>query len=58
VSRESAERDYGVVVAGIGEALEVDEAATDARREHIRATRPAPTMFDRGSHFRALEEQR
>ena len=38
----AAERDYGVVLAG--DALKLDEAATEARRESIRRSRgPLPT---------------
>ena len=54
VSRESAERDYGVVLRGEGEDLTADEEATARRRDEIRTIRPALEMFDRGEYFRSL----
>lgn len=45
VSREKAERDYGVV---IGEDHQVDEAATEALRRRMKDERGAPEPFDFG----------
>ena len=46
VSAEGARRDYGVVLVGSLEelTLEVDEAATEARRADMRAERSAPAV--------------
>ena len=41
VSRESAEENYGVVLAASNGTFVVDEAGTEARRARIRAARPA-----------------
>jgi N-methylhydantoinase B len=54
VSRESAERDYGVVLEGVGENVTLDEHATAAAREEIRGNRRPLEMFDRGEYFRSL----
>ncbi len=51
VSREAAERDYGVVLADGGE---VDAAATAARRAALAAARGEPAMFDRGPGYPRL----
>ena len=48
VSREGAQRDYGVVLAD--ESLEVDSKATSALRDARRAARPLLPMFDRGAY--------
>jgi N-methylhydantoinase B len=48
VSRDAAERDYGVVLAGEGEDLVIDEGATISRREELQGERPPLAMFDRG----------
>ena len=42
VTREAAESAYGVVLAASNGSLAVDEAATEALRTCMRATRPAP----------------
>lgn len=55
VSREAAEREYGVVFAGEGEEIQVDEQATGRRREEIRRMRPPLEMFDRGPYYRSLQ---
>jgi hypothetical protein len=39
VSREAAERDYGVVVASDGPGWTIDEAATAARRKQMRTNK-------------------
>nr|WP_273847213.1 hydantoinase B/oxoprolinase family protein [Rubrobacter calidifluminis] len=54
VSREAAESEYGVV---LGEDGSVDAAATQSRREEIRASRPEPPAFDHGD-LPPLAEQR
>ena len=48
VSRESAERDYGVVLTG--PAAQIDEAATAARRD----ARPEPALFHRNAYQQVL----
>ncbi|MEZ5100127.1 MAG: hydantoinase B/oxoprolinase family protein [Thermoleophilia bacterium] len=55
VSREAAEREYGVVFSGEGEEIDVDEQATARRREEIRRMRPPLEMFDRGPYYRSLQ---
>lgn len=50
VSREGAQRDYGVVLAGAGESLTVDGEASAALRDNRRSERPLLPMFDRGSY--------
>ncbi|MGH3443504.1 MAG: hydantoinase B/oxoprolinase family protein [Nitriliruptorales bacterium] len=57
VSREAAERDYGVVLAGEGDALRADEAETAARRDELRAVRGDPPFFDRGPGYAKLAGQ-
>ena len=48
ISRQSAERDYGVVLDAAG--LEIDEAATT----RLRASLPAPSgLYHRGTYFNA-----
>ena len=54
VSREHAGLDYGVVFAGEGEEVTVDDEATGARRDEIRAGRMPLEMFDRGGYFRSI----
>ena len=51
VSCESAARDYGVV---LGADLAVDAAATEARRQALRASRGPLPFFDRGPGYRQL----
>ena len=46
VSIEKAARDYGVVINR--DTMEVDEAATNERREQIRSSRPPITTFTLG----------
>jgi N-methylhydantoinase B len=50
VSQEAAERDYGVVLVGV----DVDAAATAARRADLAAARGKPRMFDRGPGYPLL----
>jgi N-methylhydantoinase B len=50
VSQEAAERDYGVVLVGV----DVDAAATAARRADMAAARGKPRMFDRGPGYPLL----
>ena len=57
VSRESARRDYGVVVTGDEDDLEVDVAATDELRERLRRERPEPAFFDRGPGYAELDPE-
>jgi N-methylhydantoinase B len=57
VSRESAERDYGVLLSGEGEAVTFDEEGTRRVRAEIRRMRPPLAMFDRGPYFRRLESR-
>ncbi|WP_439679421.1 hydantoinase B/oxoprolinase family protein [Embleya sp. MST-111070] len=55
VSRAAAADDYGVVLTGEGDELAVDEAATEALRESIRAARPeVEPFFDRGPGYALL----
>jgi N-methylhydantoinase B len=51
VSREAAERDYGVV---LGDAPGIDEAATATLRARLAAERGEPPMFDRGPGYPRL----
>ena len=53
VSPEAAEHDYGVVLDGSG----VDELATAARREQLRAKRGPAPFFDRGTGYETLSGQ-
>jgi N-methylhydantoinase B len=55
VSREAAERDYGVVVVGDDEAPEVDEAASAALRTRLREERGETAFFDRGPGYAKLD---
>ena len=56
VSPDSAERDYGVVLAGPPDEPTVDEERTAAVRDRLRAERgPRPT-FDRGPRYRELAD--
>ncbi|UQX90087.1 hydantoinase B/oxoprolinase family protein [Jatrophihabitans telluris] len=55
VSTASAEADYGVVLNGPAEEPAVDEVATGARREQLRAGRPGnQPFFDRGPGYARL----
>jgi N-methylhydantoinase B len=55
VSREAAERDYGVVLAGVDALGAVpDEAATAELRARLAAERDEPPMFDRGPGYPQL----
>jgi N-methylhydantoinase B len=56
VSRAAAARDYGVVFTAesSADAPIIDEAATAARRDEIRATRPAAVMIDRGEGYEKM----
>ena len=53
VSPEAAEHDYGVLLDGSG----VDELATLARREQLRADRGPAPFFDRGPGYETLSGQ-
>ncbi|MFQ5913709.1 MAG: hydantoinase B/oxoprolinase family protein [Nitrospinota bacterium] len=57
VSPEGARRDYGVVFSD-EENFVVDEKATTALRERMRAERGEPAFFDHGPNFPALKEAR
>jgi N-methylhydantoinase B len=54
VSPEGARDDYGVVVGGPADAPEVDETASDALREDLRAARGEQPFFDRGPGYARL----
>ena len=56
VSKESARDDYGVLFLPTDDdyELELDEAATQAQRDAIRADRPPLKLFDRGENFYRL----
>jgi N-methylhydantoinase B len=55
VSREAAAADYGVVIAGPGDAPAADRPATSGLRERLRARRPAAgPFFDRGPGYARL----
>jgi N-methylhydantoinase B len=54
VSRKSAESDYGVVLAGEGEDLRVDEKATRSLRKRLLARRGDAPFFDRGPGYKKL----
>lgn len=57
VSVRGAHDDYGVVVTGEGDSLAVDEAASDALRERMRAERPEnEPFFDRGPGYARLAD--
>lgn len=56
VSFEGARRDYGVVASGTKDEPVVDTAASDSRRERLRAERPEEPFFDRGPGFARLAE--
>ncbi len=55
VSRDAAERAYGVVVTGKEDAPEVDEEATAALRARLREERGEPAFFDRGPGYARLD---
>jgi N-methylhydantoinase B len=54
VSAEGARDDYGVVLAGTPEEPSVDQAATAALRERLRAARGPVAFFDRGPGYATL----
>ena len=54
VSLSAARDDYGVVLSGPQEEPVVDEDATRALRERLRAERPAQPFFDRGPGYARL----
>jgi N-methylhydantoinase B len=57
VSLDSARDDYGVVLQRVDDltrVYEVDEAATQSRREELRAARPPLKMINRGPHAEKL----
>ena len=57
VSVDGAEQDYGVVVTGPADAPQVDEAATEALRDRLRAERgpvDEQPFFDRGPGYAQL----
>jgi N-methylhydantoinase B len=55
VTRAAAADDYGVVVIGDQDEPALDVEATQARRDEIRATRPANSpFFDRGPGYARL----
>jgi N-methylhydantoinase B len=57
VSVRGAHDDYGVVVTGEGDSLAVDEAASDALRDRMRAERPEnEPFFDRGPGYARLAD--
>jgi N-methylhydantoinase B len=59
VSVDGARADYGVVVGGDADDPVVDEAATAARREQLRAQRTGDEpFFDRGPGYAKLAEGR
>jgi N-methylhydantoinase B len=55
VSRQAAERDYGVVVGGPDDDPEVDLAASQALRVRLRHERGDPALFDRGPGYARLD---
>lgn len=54
VSAESAETDYGVVLAGEGDDLRVDEEATTQLRARMAGHRGEATLIDRGPGYERL----
>ncbi len=57
VSREAAEADYGVVLAGPDEEAVPDEGATASRRAQLRDTRGEVAFFDRGPGYAQLDPE-
>jgi N-methylhydantoinase B len=57
VSAESARDDYGVVLVGKGDDLEVDEAATWVLRRRIAEAREDLPLIDRGPGYENLRTQ-
>ena len=57
VSEQAARDDYGVVVAREGRRHVVDQAATTALRNGMRARRGRLPMFDRGPYFAAMKDE-
>ncbi len=55
VSRQAAERDYGVVITGPAATPSVDEAASVARRARLRDDRGEVAFFDRGPGYARLD---
>ena len=59
VSRDGARGDYGVVLTGEAERVEVNESATEQLRAALRAERPADSpFFDRGPGYATLANGR
>jgi N-methylhydantoinase B len=56
VSPDSAERDYGVIFTGPPDQPGVDEEATAAVRDRLRAERGPRPVFDRGPRYRELAD--
>ncbi len=54
VTRDAAERLYGVRFREVGSAVEIDVAATTELRAKLAAERGPNPMFDRGEHFETL----
>jgi N-methylhydantoinase B len=54
VSPDGARDDYGVVVGGPADAPVVDETASDALRDDLRAGRGVQPFFDRGPGYARL----
>lgn len=57
VSTTSANKDYGVVLAGDGDDIDVDVDATVELRNQMRAERPPLAFFDRGPGYARLDPQ-
>jgi N-methylhydantoinase B len=57
VSSRSARDDYGVVLTGEGDALELDEPATETLRDELRSTRPPFELIDRGPGYERLRAE-
>jgi N-methylhydantoinase B len=55
VSRQGAERDYGVVVSGPDDAAVVEIDATRSLRERLRESRGEVAFFDRGPGYATLD---
>jgi N-methylhydantoinase B len=55
VSHEAARADYGVVLQGSGDAIDLDLAATGRLREQLRRERrDRPEMIDRGPGYETM----
>jgi N-methylhydantoinase B len=57
VSARSAQDDYGVMLAGEGDDMRVDEDATRKLRDRIAAGRDSPELIDRGPGYETLRNQ-